>query len=110
METTAIVDTNTNEFIEAGHIENARYVRRDLPRNPDPRVERWSGDPAQPFAPKTSQEMSDAATAQADAAAASGIDQQDLRAAMLALWEAIPGPLMTKAQLRARAIAIRKSL
>jgi hypothetical protein len=38
------------------------------------------------------------------------IDSKDLRALATALWEAIPNPLLTKAQVRDRAIAVRKSL
>lgn len=47
---------------------------------------------------------------QADTAAMSDVDQKVLRAIAQALWEAIPAPTMTKVQLRARAIAIWKTL
>ena len=50
------------------------------------------------------------APAQLDVEATGDMDQKDLRAAIQAVWEAIPSPLLTKAQLRARAIAIRKTL
>lgn len=50
------------------------------------------------------------APAQLDADAVAELDRKDLKAAILAIWEAIPTPLLTKAQLRARAIAIRKTL
>lgn len=50
------------------------------------------------------------AAAQLDADAVAGIDAKDLKAALLAIWEAIPAPLLTRAQLRARALAIRKGL
>jgi hypothetical protein len=46
----------------------------------------------------------------ADAQATADVDRKELRAAMLALWEAIPAPTLTKVQLRARAIAIWKTL
>jgi len=45
-----------------------------------------------------------------DADAVGDVDQKVLRAVVQALWEAIPAPLLTKAQLRARAIAIYKTL
>jgi leucyl aminopeptidase (aminopeptidase T) len=50
------------------------------------------------------------AAAQLDDRAIADMDAKDLKATMLALWEAIPGPLLTRAQVRARAIAIRKTL
>lgn len=49
-------------------------------------------------------------TAPAFDAEAAEMDRKDLRALALGLWEAIPNPLLTKAQLRARIIAIRKTL
>jgi hypothetical protein len=51
----------------------------------------------------------DAATLQ-DVDATDAIDQKDLTAAIRALWEAVPAPSKTLAQVRARAIAIRKTL
>jgi len=45
-----------------------------------------------------------------DAQATSDVDQKVLRACLQALWEAIPAPTLTKVQLRARAIAIWKTL
>lgn len=50
------------------------------------------------------------ATAQQDADAIGDVDAKALRAAIQALWECIPAPTMTKAQLRTRAIAIWKTL
>lgn len=40
----------------------------------------------------------------------SDIDDKKLKAIVLGLWEAIPGPLLTKAALRARIIQIYKGL
>jgi len=45
-----------------------------------------------------------------DAQAISEVDLKVLRAVSQALWECIPAPTMTKVQLRARAIAIWKTL
>ena len=47
---------------------------------------------------------------QFDAQAISDVDLKALRAVSQALWEAIPAPTLTKVQLRARAIAIWKTL
>jgi hypothetical protein len=49
-------------------------------------------------------------TAQQDREAMGDVDQKVLRAVSQALWEAIPAPTVTKVQLRARAIAIWKTL
>lgn len=38
------------------------------------------------------------------------VNERKLQAVALALWEAIPNPTMTKAQLKARAIALYKTL
>lgn len=38
------------------------------------------------------------------------VDDKKLKAAILSLWECIPSPTMTKAQLRSRIIAIYKTL
>lgn len=43
-------------------------------------------------------------------AAAAEIDNKALKACILGLWEAIPGPLLTRPNLRARIIAIWKGL
>jgi hypothetical protein len=50
------------------------------------------------------------APTQSDATAIEEVDLKVLRAVSVALWECIPSPLLTKPQLRARAIAIWKSL
>ena len=57
MAITAIVDTQTNEFVVYGHVEDARYVKKIVPRNPDPAVEKYSGDDANPIAAKSSAEI-----------------------------------------------------
>jgi hypothetical protein len=46
----------------------------------------------------------------ADEVATAECDAKVLKALALGLWEAIPGPLLTKVQLRARIIAIWKTL
>lgn len=46
----------------------------------------------------------------ADEQAVQDTTRKELKAVALALWECIPNPTMTKAQLQARAIAIYKSL
>lgn len=45
-----------------------------------------------------------------DAAAQAAVNDKKLQAVVLALWECIPSPLMTKAQMKARAVAIFKTL
>jgi hypothetical protein len=42
--------------------------------------------------------------------ASSDVDQKVLKAIVLGIWEAIPNPTLTKAQLRARIVAIWKGL
>jgi len=51
----------------------------------------------------------DAATL-ADLDAVGDVDQKVLRAVVQGLWETIPGPLLTKLQLRNRILAIYKAL
>lgn len=46
----------------------------------------------------------------ADEDAQRDVNEKKLQAVALALWEAIPAPTMTKVQLKARAIAIYKTL
>lgn len=58
----------------------------------------------------TPAQITAAQTAQTDGAAALDVDQKVLKALAMALWECIPAPTMTKAQLRARCIAIWKTL
>jgi len=57
MPITAIVDTQTNEFVPLGHAEDARYVKKTVPRNPDPAVEKYSGDDVNPIAVKSASEI-----------------------------------------------------
>jgi len=57
MTTTAVVDTQTNEFSAEGHAPDARYRVVPVPRNPDVRREKYSGDDADPIAVKTSAEI-----------------------------------------------------
>mgnify|MGYP001368603017 CR=1 FL=1 len=66
---TSIVDTRTNEFDERGHAVDATHILIDVSRNPVPRNEKYSGDPAHPFAPKSQAEIEawDAARLEADA-------------------------------------------
>lgn len=66
---TAIVDTQTNEFIESGHAEDARFVKTVVSRNPVPAREKW--DPVLEFRPKTAPELA------ADVAARTAAAQQD---------------------------------
>jgi hypothetical protein len=81
-----------------------------------PRITRWTvatlgGQPTPAeLAAVTPAQLAAVAAAVLDALATLELDRKDLRAAILALWEAIPSPLLTKVQLRARAIAIRKTL
>lgn len=46
---TSLVDTTTNEFIDTGISPGPQHIRIPLDRNPDPGVERYSGDPKRPF-------------------------------------------------------------
>ena len=45
-----------------------------------------------------------------DLEALRSVDQKYLQAVALALWECIPAPLLTRAQMKARAVAIFKTL
>lgn len=71
---TAIVDTQTGEFLERGHAPDARYVAVTLPRNPDPLRETYSGDKAAPFAPKSATDIAAAIDAIKDAEAGAAFD------------------------------------
>jgi len=67
---TAIVDTQTNEFVPSGHDEDARYVRLTFGRNPDYLREKWNGSTSTPgFTPKTQAEIDATVAAQQDAIA-----------------------------------------
>ena len=61
---TAVVDTATNEFQSLGHDLDGTHIRVDVPRNPDPLREKYSGDPLNPIAAKSGAEI----TATQDAA------------------------------------------
>lgn len=52
---TSLVDTRTNEFIDTGIPPTSHHIRVPLDRNPDPRIERYSGDPKHPFQSKLSE-------------------------------------------------------
>lgn len=55
------------------------------------------------YVPKTAAQL-------ADDAAQREVSEKKLQAVALALWECIPAPTMTKAQMKTRAIAIFKTL
>lgn len=71
---TAIVDTQTNEFVPGGHVPDARYVVVELPRNPDHITEKYSGNQANPIVAKTPAEVDATKTALVDAAAGAAFD------------------------------------
>lgn len=48
---TAVVDTQTRRFVPEGHAPDDRYVVVELPRNPDPAWEAYTGNPKDPFDP-----------------------------------------------------------
>lgn len=57
MSITALVDTETGQFLVDGKPrEGARFQRVPLPRNPG-FSERYTGDPDDPFRPATAQEL-----------------------------------------------------
>jgi hypothetical protein len=80
---TALVDTQTSEFLDTGGIEDARFVRKPLSRAPDPTREKW--DAVLEFRPKTPAELA------ADVAA-HGVTAQLTAQSQIDAW-----PLMTKA-------------
>lgn len=69
----ALIDTQTNEFDDSGqHVEDGvRYVRVPVTRNPDPRVEKYSGNAGAPFQAKTAGEIAATTSAALDVVAAS---------------------------------------
>lgn len=105
---TAIVDTNTNEFMPLGHAVDARYVSVIVPRNPEPAIEKYSGNPASPFMAKTAQEISDYATTVMTTAATASSRQKDtladiawaIRFSNVLVWDA-----KTTAQKKAQVLA-----
>lgn len=50
------------------------------------------------------------AAQEADEQAQMDVDARALKAVAMALWECIPAPLLTRAQMRARAVAFYKTL
>lgn len=73
---TAIVDTQTNEFIETGHEPDARYQVKPLSRNPNPKVERWH--PTLEFEAKTAIEILSALNIQINNIAGAVFDDNKL--------------------------------
>lgn len=73
---TAIVDTQTNEFVADGHAPDARYQVKTVSRNPNPLVERWHA--TLEFEAKTSQQIADGLTAGQTAAALLTSRQKDI--------------------------------
>jgi hypothetical protein len=95
---TAIVDTQTNEFETFGHAEDARWVKVTLPRNPDPAVERFNGNLANPaIVLKSAPELAATATA-ADAAQLNAQFARGLQAVAAALFKDRTGAFPTPAQ------------
>lgn len=72
---TAIVDPMTGEFCSDGMKPGRQII--DVPRNPDPHRERYSGNPANPFVEKTPNEQNDHARKQREAAATAQWDAGD---------------------------------
>lgn len=117
MAITAIIDTQTNEFIPSGHAEDARFVKLTVPRNPEPSVEKYSGDPLNPIAAKSAGEIAAGQTAVIDADAAQQFDgAKMLKAKGLSdlAWRLGKAPgALTPAEIaaeRTRIIAIYKAL
>lgn len=117
MSITAIVDTQTNEFVPAGHVEDARFIKVDVSRNPDPVNEKYSGDPQNPIAPKSGGEIAAGVAALQDADAAQQFDgNKVMRAKAISdlAWRLgkAPGSLTAPeiAAERLRIITIYKSL
>ena len=57
MSITAVVNTDTNEFLSQGHVPDSTHIVVTVPRNPSPRIEKYSGNPADPFTAKTQAEI-----------------------------------------------------
>lgn len=85
---TVIVDTQTNTFMPLGHAEDARYVKVTVPRNPDPVTEKYSGNPGDPIAAKTAQEIADYFAALSDADASATYETNKLIKAVAISYEA----------------------
>ena len=111
---TAIVDTQTNEFMPFGHAEDARYVKVTVPRNPDHVREKWNGTA---IVAKSGAEIAATLDAIKDEEAATAYDpQKALKAVAISNLAARlgknPGAL-TQAEIaaeRTRVLAIMKAL
>ena len=111
---TAIVDTQTGEFLDSGRAEDARFVRVTVPRNPDPATEKYSGNPGDPIAAKSGVEIAAFASARADADAAMQFDGTKMLKAVViaALWgrlgrQPTPAEIATE---RTRILSVFKAL
>ncbi len=111
---TAIVDTQTSEFVSEGHEPDGRYVVVTLPRNPDPVREKWDGSA---IVAKAAQEVTATLAAAKDADAAQAFDlMKALRAVALSNLAArlnVNPSALTPQQInaeRARILAIYKAL
>lgn len=117
MAITVIVDTQTNEFQRFGHAIDARFVRVEVPRNPDPVMEKYSGNLLAPIVAKSPSEIAATVTARQDAEAAQQFDSSKIfRAKVISdlAWRLgkLPGALTSQeiALERIRILAIYKSL
>lgn len=66
---TTKIDTNTGKFLDSEPPVGAAVVVITIPRNPDPTLERYTGNPANPFRPATAQEIADSETVKVDSTA-----------------------------------------
>lgn len=88
MASTAIVDPALGVFCEDG-MKDGRIVVK-VPRNPDPRTDRYSGDPLNPIRSATAQELADVDAAAADALINAQFNSKAGRALLLtAMWFAL---------------------
>lgn len=78
MAITAVIDTQTNEFLPYGHDLDARYIAVAVARNPDHLREKYSGNPASPFAAKSAAEIAATLDAATDAEAGALFDPNRL--------------------------------
>jgi hypothetical protein len=86
---TAIVHVPTNEFIVDGSVtpDGVTYIVVTVPRNPDPAVERYSGNAVAPFTAKTQPEIDAYAAARLNEQAVKAADSQRIIAAVV--WAVI---------------------
>ena len=81
---TALVDVTTGRFITDGRAaDGVELVRVELPRPPDDRRERYTGDQAAPFRSATADEVRQVERAAALDAAAIEFDQSPMVAALV---------------------------